>query len=293
MTKLSSFFSTRQLVLLCLGLLLQTSTAFLATAPSSLPRPSTLSTTSSRRSSRTELSVFRRQEVFGGLRRILFRGSARRRSSSSGSATLDQVETTPVELVDRVDELDLPTSGRVVEFQLTNLEGIPGKTGTVRIQLCPEWAPRGVARFEDLTASQFWDQCRIFRVIPGFVAQFGISGKPQVQATWRDKPITDDPVRFSNLRGTVCFAQGSGPMSRTSQIVIQTRPQGNAFLDAQGFAPFGYVLEGMDIVDQLYGGYGEGEPEGFGPNQALLQQKGDAYLAKFPKLSYITQAKFV
>ena len=124
------------------------------------------------------------------------------------------------------------------------------------------------------------------------MAQFGIHGNPAVQAEWRSAPITDDPVRVSNVRGTVAFGHG-GPMSRTSQIFINTRPQGNAFLDPQGFAPIGVVIEGMDIVDQFYSGYGEGEPEGSGPNQAVLQQRGSEYLAKFPKLSYISKATFL
>ena len=147
-----------------------------------------------------------------------------------------------------------------------------------------------VANTQELTEQNFWDSCRIFRVIPGFIAQFGINGNPAVQAKWRSSNIPDDPVRVSNRRGTVVFAT-AGKNTRTSQIFINTRPQGNDFLDKQGFAPIGEVIEGMDIVDQLYSGYGEGAPSGRGPSQQLIQQQGNSYLEKsFPKLSYISKA---
>jgi peptidyl-prolyl cis-trans isomerase A (cyclophilin A) len=145
---------------------------------------------------------------------------------------------------------------------------------------------------QELTETNFWKGCRIFRVIPGFVAQFGIHGDTQVQAEWRSNAIPDDPVRVSNRRGTVVFAT-AGKNTRTSQIFINTRDEGNTFLDSQGFAPFGEVIEGMDIVDQFYSGYGEGAPNGNGPNQNLLQQKGDAYMKEFPRLSYIRDATFI
>jgi peptidyl-prolyl cis-trans isomerase A (cyclophilin A) len=162
-------------------------------------------------------------------------------------------------------------SGPVVEFRLANLDGEPETLGTVKIQLYPEWAPRGVDRFMELTRVGFWEGCRVFRVLPNFVVQFGINGDPAVQSRWRSANLQDDPVRASNDRGTVVFAT-AGPNSRTSQIFINTREQGNGFLDKQGFAPIGRVIEGMEIVDRCYAGYGEGAPSGKGPNQALIQQ---------------------
>jgi len=130
-------------------------------------------------------------------------------------------------------------------------------------------------------------------VLPGFVSQFGINGDPNVQSKWRSNSIPDDPVKVSNSRGTVVFAT-AGPNTRTSQIFFNTRDQGNGFLDKQGFSPFGQVIEGMDVVDKFYAGYGEGAPSGKGPNQGLIQAKGNSYLASsFPKLSYIKSAKFI
>ena len=107
---------------------------------------------------------------------------------------------------------------------------------------------------------------------------------------WTSSSIPDDPVKVSNSRKTVVFAT-SGPNTRTTQIFINTRNQGNDFLDKQGFSPFGVVIEGMDIVDKLYAGYGEGAPSGKGPNQGLIQKKGNSYLTeKYPDLSYISKA---
>jgi len=140
--------------------------------------------------------------------------------------------------------------------------------------------------------SGFYNNCRFFRVLPGFIAQFGINGNPSEMSKWRSLNIPDDPVKVSNTRNTVVFAT-AGPNTRTTQIFVNTRNQGNGFLDKQGFSPFGEVIEGMDIIDQLYAGYGEGAPSGKGPNQGLIQSKGNSYLeAAYPKLSYISSATF-
>jgi len=183
---------------------------------------------------------------------------------------------------------DTSVSGNIIEIQVNNLDG--GSAGTIKIQMKPDWAPRGVARFEELVSNGFYDDCRFFRVLPGFISQFGINGDPNVMSKWRSSSIPDDPVKVTNSKGTVVFAT-AGPNTRTTQIFINTRDQGNGFLDKQGFSPFGVVLEGMEIVDKLYAGYGEGAPGGKGPNQALIQKKGNPYLVEsFPNLSYISKA---
>lgn len=182
-------------------------------------------------------------------------------------------------------------SGKIVQFQVANLDD--GSSGTIKIQLEPDWAPKGVARFEELVSIGFYQNCRFFRVLPGFVAQFGINGDPALQAKWKSNPISDDPVRVGNDRGTVVFAT-AGPNTRTTQLFINTNKGGNGFLDRQGFSPIGKVIEGMELVDKFYAGYGEGAPSGRGPSQGLLQAKGNAYLEEgFPKLTYITDAKFL
>jgi peptidyl-prolyl cis-trans isomerase A (cyclophilin A) len=155
-----------------------------------------------------------------------------------------------------------------------------------------DWAPIGADRFYNLVKNGFYDDCRFFRVIDGFMAQFGIHGNPAVQAKWRDAEIKDDPVKQSNKRGFLVFAT-AGPNTRTTQLFINFRDNSSS-LDKQGFAPFGEVTSGMDVVDSLYKGYGEGAPNGRGPSQALLQQQGNAYLTKqFPKLDYVKTATIV
>jgi cyclophilin family peptidyl-prolyl cis-trans isomerase len=183
------------------------------------------------------------------------------------------------------------TAGRLIEFEVENLDG--GGSGKFVVKTRPDWAPIGVERFETLTANSFWDGCRVFRVLPGFVAQFGINGDPTVQSKWRSTSLRDDPVKVTNSRGTVVFAT-AGPNTRTTQIFINTNPKGNGFLDKQGFSPIGEVVEGMDVVDKFYAGYGEGAPSGKGPNQALIQTKGNAYLEPgYPLLSYFKSVKFL
>jgi peptidyl-prolyl cis-trans isomerase A (cyclophilin A) len=151
-----------------------------------------------------------------------------------------------------------------------------------------DWAPNGADRLYNLVKNGFYDDVRFFRVIPNFMAQFGIHGNPAIMAAWRPAPIKDDPVKESNLRGYVTFAT-AGPNTRTTQLFINFRD--NSSLDKQGFAPVGQVTKGMDVVDKIYDGYGEGAPRGRGPDQGRLQNEGNAYLVKeFPKLDYIKTA---
>jgi peptidyl-prolyl cis-trans isomerase A (cyclophilin A) len=160
--------------------------------------------------------------------------------------------------------------------------------GAFVIQVNREWAPNGADRFYNLVKNGFFDDTRFFRVISGFMVQFGINGDPKIQAPWRTARIPDDAVKGSNKRGFVTFAT-SGPNSRTTQVFINFGD--NASLDRQGFAPFGQVISGMDIVDKLYSGYGEGAPSGQGPDQNQIQREGNAYLGKyFPSLDRVIKA---
>jgi peptidyl-prolyl cis-trans isomerase A (cyclophilin A) len=163
--------------------------------------------------------------------------------------------------------------------------------GPIVIDVHRDWAPNGADRFYNLVKSGFYDNVRFFRVIPSFMAQFGIHGDPQVAAAWRSAQIKDDPVKQSNNRGFVTFAT-AGPNTRTTQLFINFKD--NSTLDKQGFAPFGEVTKGMDVVDKIYDGYGEGAPRGRGPDQGRLQSEGNAYLEKdFAKLDYIKTATIV
>ena len=155
--------------------------------------------------------------------------------------------------------------------------------GPVVLEVHPEWAPNGAARFAELIEARFYEGATFFRVVPGFVVQFGISGDPSVNATWRTNSITDDPVLESNTRGMVTFAQTSSPNSRTTQLFINFGD--NSFLDSMGFAPFARVTSGMENVDAINAEYGEL------PDQSRIQTEGDAYLdAQFPNLDRITSA---
>ena len=164
--------------------------------------------------------------------------------------------------------------------------------GNFVVEVDRSLAPNGADRFHQLVSDGFYDDVRFFRVMSGFMAQFGINGDPAVTARWRAAPIQDDAVRGSNTRGTVTFAMTNQPNSRTSQIFINL--VNNVNLDASGFAPFGTVVEGMDVVDQLYAGYGEGAPRGAGPDQSRIVSEGNAYLTRdFPQLDYVVRASVV
>ena len=152
--------------------------------------------------------------------------------------------------------------------------------GAIVVDVHHSWAPIGAARVDELVAAGFYTDARFFRVISGFVAQFGINGTPATNAMWDAKAITDDPVGQSNTRGYLSFAQTSAPNSRTTQLFINTVD--NSFLDAMGFAPFAVVTSGMDVVDKLDAEYGES------PDQAAITSQGNPYLeANFPNLDYV------
>ncbi len=161
-------------------------------------------------------------------------------------------------------------------------------TGDFVIEITRAWAPKGADRFYNLVKNGFFDDVRFFRVIEGFMAQFGIHGDPAVSAVWRGARITDDPVKESNKKGYVTFAT-AGANTRTTQLFINLVD--NPRLDGMGFAPFGRVSSGLNVVEKIYSGYGEGAPRGSGPDQGRVQMEGNAYLMKeFPKMDYIKRA---
>lgn len=157
--------------------------------------------------------------------------------------------------------------------------------GPFVIEAIRAWAPNGADRFHALARSGFFDEARFFRVVPDFIAQFGLNGDRRTNERWAKRPIPDDSARQRNLRGTIVFTS-TGPNTRSHQMFINLVD--NTQLDAQGFAPFGRVVEGMAVVDSLYGGYGEE------PSQHLIVRLGNSYLTRmFPKLDYIRTARIV
>jgi cyclophilin family peptidyl-prolyl cis-trans isomerase len=162
--------------------------------------------------------------------------------------------------------------------------------GRFVIEAHRDWAPIGVDRFYTMVKHRFFDDSRFFRVRAGFIAQFGIAGNPRGVSAWRTNTIKDDPVRQSNKRGSVAFAM-TGPNTRTTQIFISLAD--NSRLDAQGFAPIGIVIEGMDAVDKLYSGYDEASGGGMrGGKQDRLFEEGNKYLDReFPRLDRLLKAR--
>jgi cyclophilin family peptidyl-prolyl cis-trans isomerase len=164
--------------------------------------------------------------------------------------------------------------------------------GDFVVEVHRSWAPNGADRFYNLVKLGFYDDTRFFRAIPDFMVQFGMPGSPKVALLWHNASIPDDPVTQSNLRGFMSFAQTGRPNSRTTQVFIcyTNHPR----LDASGFAPFAKVTRGMDVVDALYKGYGEGAPSGDGPSQDRIASEGNAYLDReFPKLDRILSTRIV
>ena len=160
--------------------------------------------------------------------------------------------------------------------------------GSFEADVHREWSPNGADRLYEMVQDGFFSGTAFFRVLDGFVAQFGIHGIPTVAAGWREKPIEDDPVVASNKTGTISFAM-AGPGTRTTQLFVNLAD--NTRLDDMGFSPIAEVTGGMDVVQSLYAGYGEGAPRGNGPDQGSIQQSGNDYLkAEFPDLDYVESA---
>ena len=180
-----------------------------------------------------------------------------------------------VKIAEEVEQA--PARFKVI-FELSN-------DGQVEIEVARKLAPLGVDQFYQLVQSGFYNECRFFRVVPDFVVQFGINGDPEVQKKWKDTPIKDDPVLFSNRKGTICFAT-RGENTRTSQLFINLKDNEN--LDGLGFAAFGRVNKGLKHIEAINAEYGAT------PDQELIQNQGNEYLTKeFPNMDYIKKAYVV
>ena len=222
------------------------------------------------------LSAPRRMLVPGCLAFVLFGAACQRDGSAGGeSSALAKPDKNAI-------ATPAPDSFKVA---------VETSKGNFTIMAHRDWAPRGVDRFYHLVRLGYYDDTRFFRVLSGFMAQFGINGDPRVNAAWDPLALEDDPVKQQNTRGKVTFATG-GPNTRTTQLFINYGDNRN--LDGMGFAPIGEVVDGMAVVDSLHADYGEGPPQGGGPDQGRMATEGNAYLTKsFPRLDYIRSAKIV
>jgi peptidyl-prolyl cis-trans isomerase A (cyclophilin A) len=206
----------------------------------------------------------------------------------SGVAADEKKETkpaaAPADFTDPSKLMEKAPENFKVQFDTTK--------GKFTVEATRALSPHGVDRFYNLVRSGYFKDIAFFRVIPGFMCQFGIHGDPKVAGTWRTATISDDPVKSSNTRGAITFAKTGAPNSRSTQFFINFGDNKN--LDGMGFSSFGKVTEGMDVVDKINGEYGEGAPRGRGPDQGRIQKEGNAYLKKdFPNLDYIKSVTLV
>jgi len=163
--------------------------------------------------------------------------------------------------------------------------------GDFVVEVARAWSPRGADRFHELLRMHYFDEGRFFRVLPGFIAQFGVNKDFRVHDVWREYMILDDPRTQKNLRGTLAFAQ-SGPNTRATEVFINLAD--NPMLDDQGFVPFAKIVEGVDVPERFYSGYGELAPRGKGPDAGRVEEEANEYLVpRFPSLDYIKRARFV
>jgi peptidyl-prolyl cis-trans isomerase A (cyclophilin A) len=161
--------------------------------------------------------------------------------------------------------------------------------GPVVIEVHRDWAPIGADHFYTLVKTGFYDGDRFFRIVRNFVVQFGINGDPKVNRLWANANLPDDPVKQHNVRGTISYAT-SGPNTRSTQVFLNLKDN-RASLDGSGFAPFGKVTAGMDVVDSFYNSYGDMPPRGQGPDPSQIEVQGNEYLtSRFPRLDYIKKA---
>jgi peptidyl-prolyl cis-trans isomerase A (cyclophilin A) len=199
-------------------------------------------------------------------------------AAAKGGVRTSSTATSPALLNPALNKAKAP---EVFKAQFTTTKG------DFIVEVHRDWAPIGADRFYNLVKNGFYNDASFFRVVPGFVAQFGMNAKPAVNKAWDNASIKDDAVKVGNKRGNLVFAARPVPNSRTTQIFINFKD--NSSLDAQGFAAFGSVIEGMDVVDRLYSGYGDN-----GPDQGLITTQGKDYLDKnFPKLDSIKTARIM
>lgn len=163
--------------------------------------------------------------------------------------------------------------------------------GDIVFEVRKEWAPRAAARFYELVTTGYYDGSRFHRVIRNYFAQFGIHRDPKMSQLWRELRFPDEPVKKSNKKGSMSFAQ-LGPNTRNVQVFLNLKD--NVDLDKQGFPAFAQVVEGMDVAERLYSSYGELQPKGGGPDGVKAELQGNAYLeSQFPRLDYIVKASVV
>lgn len=184
-----------------------------------------------------------------------------------------------------VKKVEAPKPGPMPDLYRVKFET---NKGDIVLEVRKEWAPRAAARFYELVTTGYYDGTRFHRVIRNYVAQFGIHRDPKMSQLWRELRFPDEPVRKSNRKGWMSFAQ-SGPNTRNVQAFLNLRD--NVDLDKQGFPTFAQVVEGMDVAERLYGSYGELQPKGGGPDGVKAELQGNAYLeAQYPRLDHIVKA---
>jgi peptidyl-prolyl cis-trans isomerase A (cyclophilin A) len=204
--------------------------------------------------------------------------------STASKSTASTVHKTATAAPHTIPSLLNPASLKLQAPDVFDAKFVTTK-GDFVVEVTRRWSPRGADRFYSLVKYHFFDNAAFFRVMQGFVAQFGVSPRPDVNRAWENARLDDDSVTQSNLRGTLTFAT-AGPNTRTTQIFINLGDNTN--LDAMGFSPFGKIVSGLEVVDKLYSGYGDGPPDGQGPDQNQLQREGKPYLDRnFPSLDVI------
>jgi peptidyl-prolyl cis-trans isomerase A (cyclophilin A) len=166
--------------------------------------------------------------------------------------------------------------------------------GSFVIEAHRDWSPHGADRFYQLVRTGYYNDSRFFRVVPGRWVQFGIAGDPKLAQQWRHRTIPDDTLKHHNIRGTIAFSN-TAPGTRSTQLYVNLGDNSARNDTEPAFAPFGEVVEGMDVVEKIYGGYGEHSSGGMrAGHQDQMFEGGNAYLDReFPKLDKLIRATIV